>query len=381
MASVVMLVTNDAASDPRVNKEARALSEAGYSVTVLAWDRSGEASRTEQREGVTYERLGPRAPYGGGLRSFGFFRRYWRTASDRIAELQPDVVHCHDLDTAPAGLRVLRLRNTCRPRLVLDMHELYRDSGMVPQRGVIGKVARAIVRFVERRAFGAASCILVANPGTIDYYASLGFADKVVLVENAPDANLFSPHERAEDEPFTVGYFGQKRYPEALNMLMDVVQTDTGLNAILAGGGTAAEAIARRAATMERVVATGRFAYEELPGLYRRCDVVYAVYDVLLGNVRTLFPVKVMEAMACGLPVIVAAGTWIAEYVTANRLGFAVPANDPTALAGALHQLSQDRALRRAMGEHGRRIVEGGLNWQGSVSKLIGAYAVVLHEA
>ncbi|MDO9557595.1 MAG: glycosyltransferase family 4 protein [Coriobacteriia bacterium] len=379
MASVVMLVTNDAVSDPRVNKEAEALSQAGYQVTVLAWDRTGEAPATEERGDVTYERLGPRAPYGGGVRSLSYFRQYWSNAAERVAQLRPDLVHCHDLDTAPAGLRMLR--SSYRPRLVLDMHELYRDSNMVPQRGVIGALARAAVRLIERRALKAADRILVANPGTIDYYASLGVADKVVLVENAPDADLFHPHERAEDEPFTVGYFGQKRYPEALDMLMDVVHADPEMNALLMGGGTAAEAIARRAVAMDRIEVSGRFAYTDLPGLYGRCDVVYAVYDVVLGNVRTLFPVKVMEAMACGLPVVVASGTWIGDYVTVNRLGVAVPADDPEALADALCTLRSDHDLRHAMGECGRRIVEEGLNWRASVVKLVDAYADIPQEA
>ena len=40
---VVMLLTNDFVSDPRVEKEAVALIGAGWDVTVLAWDRAGTA--------------------------------------------------------------------------------------------------------------------------------------------------------------------------------------------------------------------------------------------------------------------------------------------------------------------------------------------------
>ncbi|MBN2404039.1 MAG: glycosyltransferase family 4 protein [Coriobacteriia bacterium] len=380
MPSVVMFVTNDAVSDPRVNKEAAALSEAGYTVTVLAWDRAGQAPVVEQCGPVRYERIGPRASYGGGIRSIGLFRRFWRLASQRALELQPDVVHCHDLDTAPAGMRVLRLAGDSRPRLVLDMHELYRDSRMVPQRGAAGFAARTAVRRLERRVFAASEKILVANPGTIDYYDKLGFAHKVALVENAPDAGLFRPHERPIDRPFTVGYFGQKRYPDGLSLLMDVVQADPSMRAILAGGGTAEQVISERARNLDHVTVSGRFTYDMLPGLYAQCDVVYAVYDVVLGNVRTLFPVKVMEAMACGLPVVVASGTWIGDYVAEHGIGLAVSSGDPGRLAEALTSLANNPELCRKMGEKGLRIVEDGLNWQSVTVKLRATYADVLSE-
>ena len=369
----VMFVANDAVSDPRVDKEARALAEAGYEVTVLAWDRTGRAPAAELRGMVRYERLGPRAPYGGGLRSLGLFRRYWRDAANRAIEIGPQFVHCHDLDTTPAGLRV-RSAFESPPRLILDMHELYRESGMVPQAGLVGAAARAVVRLLEHRAYRAADTIVVANPGTADYYRELGAGDKVIIVENAPDTDQFAPVTRPEGAPFTVGYFGQKRYPEELRALIEVVGQHEGMHALLAGGGVAEAEVARLAESMPRVQVSGRFDYSELPALYTRCDVVYAVYDVRLGNVRTLFPVKVMEAMAAALPVVVADGTWIGDYVRQQSIGLAVPADDRGALGLALQALARDPLERRAMGERGRRLVEAGLNWSTVSRRLVHAY-------
>ena len=371
---VVMFVTNDASSDPRVEKEAAALAGAGFGVTVLAWDRRGAAERVEQRGGVTYERLGPRAPYGGGPRSVALFRAYWRGAAERATDLGPDVLHCHDLDTAPAGLAVQR-RATSRPGLVLDMHELYRDSNMVPQRGLMGRAARAAVRVVERRAFRAADHILVANPGTVDYYRLLGVGGKVVLVENAPELERFDLVVRDPAASFTVGYFGQKRYPEGLRLLMEAIQPHAEMRAVLRGGGVAAGEVAALASGMQRVEASGVFKYAELPALYAECDVVYAVYDVALGNVRTLFPVKVMEAMASGLPVVVADGTWVGEYVVEHGIGVSIPAGDQEALEAALVRLASDPMARQEMGARGRAIIESGLNWDASSARLLEVYA------
>lgn len=371
---IVMLLSNDGVSDPRVEKEAAALIRAGWAVTVLAWDRSGNAPAHEVKGAVSYERLGPRAPYGAGLRSLPRFLAFWRQSSARAVELEPFAIHCHDLDTAPAGLRAWS-RGGPKP-LVLDMHELYRDSSMVPQRGLPGFLARFAVRLLERVAFRRADAIVVANPGTLEYYEQLGAGDKTVVVPNAPDHRLFVPSERegGADGRFVVGYFGQKRYVAPLRLLVEVVRADERLGAILAGGGTGAQDVERMAAGEDRIEVSGRFAYDDLPAMYRRCDAVHAVYDTSLGNVRTLFPVKVMEAMACALPVIVADGTWVAEYVRHHNIGVVVPDGDGAALRLALATLAEDPEGRRAMGQRGRRLVEDGLNWSSAAGRLVALY-------
>jgi glycosyltransferase involved in cell wall biosynthesis len=374
---IVMLLSNGFISDPRVEKEARALLGAGWRVTVVAWDRTQEASAHEDRDGIAVERLGPAASHGGGLGNVSAYRAFWRGAARRAVELQADVVHCHDLDTAPAGLSAVRRIGREAGRripLVLDFHELYRDSGMVPHGGAKGAVAGVGVRLVERAALRRADLVVIANPGTADSYGRAA-EGKVVIVENAPDSSVFRPNPQArEGRPFTVGYTGQKRYIDALVQLMDVVQRHPDMHALLAGGGTAAAEVERIASRLERIEVSGRFSYAELPALYARFDVVHAVYDATLGNVRTLFPVKVMEGMACGLPVIVAKGTWAGDWVVEHGVGVAVDSSDSSELEDALVLLKGDPAMRAEMGVAGRRIVESGLDWATASNRLLAAY-------
>jgi glycosyltransferase involved in cell wall biosynthesis len=370
----VMLLSNGLSSDPRVEKEAVALADAGWEVVVVAWDRSGDLPRVEDRGGWRVERLGPRASHGAGLRNIRRYREFWAEAAARACSLSPDVVHCHDMDTVPAGLRV---RRSCRrrPRLVLDMHELYRESNMIPQRGVAGVLARGAVRLLEMRAFPVADAVLVANPGTLGYFQRRAAAGKVTILENSPDPERFRPATGPRPKrPFTVGFMGQKRYLDELVTLIDAVAATEGTAALLAGGGTAEAEVARRAVSVPSVRTSGHFTYEELPDLYPLCDCVFAVYDARLGNVRTLFPVKVMEAMACALPVIVAEGTWAGDYVIGRRIGLAVAPRDAVALRDAIRSLMSDPRGAAEMGARGRAIVVKGLNWPAAGARLVGVY-------
>lgn len=368
---IVMIASGSGTADPRIAKEATALLGAGYAITVLAWDRAGTSPGVADYDGWRVESLGPRARHGAGLANIGHYRRFWAEAAARVAELRPDVVHCHNLDTAPAALRALRVL-PAQTRLVLDFWEMYRHSQALPQRGVKGVVARAAARVLERRSIPRADLVITVGQGQVYYYEALK-ARRIVVVENAPDLARY-PVVTRDAEEFVVSFIGQKRWLPPLLNLMRAVQADARLHALLVGGGPGEHDLAAAASGFERIEVHGRVDAAEIPALYARCDAVYACYDPSLLNWRTAYPVKDMEAMACGLPLIVNRGTFAAEYVETHGLGYAVDDEDVDDIARALILLADDRSAAREMGMRGRVIAERELNWHAAAARLVDAY-------
>lgn len=372
---VAMVLSNDAASDPRVEKEARVLAAAGWEVTIVAWDRSQSHPAHERRDGFDVVRLGPPASHGAGLRNVRLYPRFWDAAAEAVRALDPHVVHCHDTDTAPVGVRVKR--RWPQVRLVLDFHELYAESKMIPRSGMKGAVARVAVRLIERRGVRRADAIVFANPGQVGRVAGTSSSDPcVVLVENAPDLARFPRPSRASEaqSAIRVCFIGKKRDAVRLEVLMKAIDGLPQVTALLAGDGTAEEEVRRLAEGRDRITTRGRLMYDEIPPLYEDCDVVYAAYDTSFGNYRTHFPVKAMEGMAAGLPVIVSEGTWVAQYVREKGIGFVIDDLDPSSVARALRQVLDDPAEARRMGARGRAIVEDSLNWGAAAERLRVAY-------
>jgi glycosyltransferase involved in cell wall biosynthesis len=257
---------------------------------------------------------------------------------------------------------------------VLDFHELYRASRVVPRMPVIGDIVAAGIDRVEARGLARADLVVLAWPGMLERYRSR-FAGPVVVVDNAPDLDRFSPDPTPRGErPFDVCYIGQKRYVASLELLIEIVQRHVDLSCFLAGGGVGEQRIAEFARGKERVEVVGRVRYDEIPALYRGRDCVYTLYDAAVGNARIHMPVKVMEGMACGLPVIVSEGTWVAGYVEAEGIGLAVDPADSQAVEAAIVRLKDDPALAAEMGARGRAIVEASLNWDAAAGRLVAAY-------
>jgi len=111
---VVMLLSNPFVSDPHVYAEALALSENGYDVTVVAWDRTCAHPETEDRGGIHIRRVRVRATFGQGTRQLLPFLAFWRQAISALSQMKVDVVHCHDLDTLFAGWVVARRQDQAK---------------------------------------------------------------------------------------------------------------------------------------------------------------------------------------------------------------------------------------------------------------------------
>jgi teichuronic acid biosynthesis glycosyltransferase TuaC len=90
-------------------------------------------------------------------------------------------------------------------------------------------------------------------------------------------------------------------------------------------------------------------------------------------------PNAVLEAMACGLPVVATKVGGIPEAVEDGVSGILVPREDANLLANAINYVITNDQLSRQMGIAGRKIVESKFNWQANALKVIGMYNEVLH--
>jgi glycosyltransferase involved in cell wall biosynthesis len=119
---------------------------------------------------------------------------------------------------------------------------------------------------------------------------------------------------------------------------------------------------------------TGPVPHDLVPDELRKID----VYVALSRLDSESFGVAIIEAGACGVPVIVSNVGGLPEVVDAEVTGIVVPKDDPKAAAGALHRLIVDPNLRRRMGDAGRVRVRNEYEWRHNVSQMISGYQALL---
>jgi alpha-1,3-rhamnosyl/mannosyltransferase len=133
----------------------------------------------------------------------------------------------------------------------------------------------------------------------------------------------------------------------------------------LAEGETTLRKLAEEIGIAGRVVFTGFVDDADLPALYSGAS-VYACPSLYEG-----FGLTVLEAMACGVPVVSSAETSLPEI--AGVAALCADARSPEAFGRALYQASTDRSLRADLILKGQKNVVR-FNWNNTAVQTLAAY-------
>jgi len=116
---------------------------------------------------------------------------------------------------------------------------------------------------------------------------------------------------------------------------------------------------------------TGRLSTPELVRHYCQAEI-----GVTASTVEG-FGLPAAEAMACSVPVVATTAGALPEVVEDAVSGILVPPANPHALAGAIKLLLSDEALRKKMGDAGRKRVERHFSWRETAERTLEVYREV----
>jgi glycosyltransferase involved in cell wall biosynthesis len=363
---VLMLVSNEFNPDVRVDKEARALSEKGYDVTVAAWDRYLRKPRLESLDGYSIVRLRTGRIDRKWLLPLGF-PWFFLSSLRLVLREMPDVIHCHDLDTLPQGALAAKLLNV---PLVYDAHEHY--AAMIEQDLPVSVASMA--DRVESALVKNADLVVAANDPIAEYLSQ--FSKKVVVVMNCIDPvprELAPP--RSPDGKVVLLYAGVL---EPLRYIEEVVSAVKGMKEVelrIAGTGTLQDQVAAAAKESVNIVYLGRLPRDQTLKEMGAADAVIALLDPSNENNRIGTPNRLFEAMAVGRPALVSKGTLSGKMVEEIGCGAAIDWS-PDAFRAFAAELQEGQTARE-WGEQGRAAAEKSYNWSAMKARLVKAYGEI----
>lgn len=278
-----------------------------------------------------------------------------------IAREKVDLVHGFTIKCAVYGSIAARLEGvSARVNSVAGMGYVFTS------RGPRALILRPVLRTLFRYAFaGDGARLILQNPDDVDLFvrARLIDGEKIRLIPGSGvDCRRFVPGTPAGTKqhparPFRVllpaRLLWDKGIAEYLDAARQCRERAGEIEFLLAGnpdpGNPAAVPEELLHAWVKEGLVTWLGHVEDMPALFRSVDAV------VLPSYREGLPKGLIEAAACGLPLITTDVPGCRDVVTHDVDGLLVPVKNAIALASAIRRLHEDAGLRVRLGQAARQ--------------------------
>jgi glycosyltransferase involved in cell wall biosynthesis len=297
------------------------------------------------------------------------------------ADLNADLFHVHE----PELLGPMIALSASRP-VIWDVHESYlsvlMDRDWIPP--LVRPMARWAWDFRERRLLARCAAVVAATERVAQRYHR--FHDNVVTVANYPDLPELDGLSEVVRDGRTCVYAGTIVPNRGLDGVFAALALlrGRGLDVPLALAGRGeAEYLRVLFAEAERLHVRDLVTYHGVlsraNALRLQCTSSIGVISGLpVGNNLAAVPVKMVECMALGLPLVYSDFPSHREVAGFAEAGIAVDPTSPVQMADAIERLIRNPELARSMGQNGRRATRERFNWDVESAKLLDLYRRVL---
>jgi glycosyltransferase involved in cell wall biosynthesis len=341
-------------AEVHLHEISRRIAALGHRVTVLASSFKGSGEE-EDIDGVRVIRC-------GGKFTFNF---HVPGAIRRLERRGPFDVIVDDINKIPFYTPVY----VRRPLLALAHHLFGRTiflETILPLALYVFLSESLIPAVYKRTRF------VVVSESTKEELVRRGLpAENIGIVYNAVDHSRYTPSDSAKPSRPLIGYVGRikryKRIDYLLHALKMVQARIPDVHLRVAGSGDYLDslvALARRLGVDDRIDFMGFVSEQE------KIDMLRDAHVVVNPSSKEGWGVTVIEANACGTPVIASDVPGLRDAVVDGETGFLVPYGDVEGFAARTIEVLEDDALRRRLS--GRAVEWAGrFNWDDSADAIL----------
>jgi len=385
MKKVCVLTSAHPAKDARIfYKEARSLAQAGYKVVLIAQAPAGRLSSVPGEETADGVRLLYFPPVSNRWQRLLNVRALYTLARDQEA----DIYHFHDPDLIPVGLALQK--NLGRP-VIYDIHEYYSDS-LKTRHWVPAPLRRPIAAIFDRyekRAARRLAGVVTVNAHMAEQFAAVN--PRGIVLHNYALQNQFAgpfPTEESFKGVPRILYLGSINRERGLEVILEamprVVERFPQATCTLVGPvdpGGLDERYLPLDPWLERghIRLTGAVPYEEVPAIMARSTLALVPLLPTL-NYQKAIPVKLIEYMAAGLPVVGSRFGHIERIVEETGCGQLALPGDAEDLAAVIGTLLADPAQAWQCAQRGRKAFRECYSWESEEPKLLAFYRDLLAQ-
>lgn len=280
-------------------------------------------------------------------------------ASHIVRSIRPDVVHAHNLYfslTAIAPM-IKHLRHT---PLVTTLHLPKMEYGAPLLDTSIRIYQKTIGHLIVK-----SSDKLIAVSGSVLTHAIEDLrvpSSKITRIPNGVDTNVYLPNNQSH-ENVTITYIGrliQNKGPQYLiQAAPDILKDHPEARIYIVGEGPLKDELMRQVTSQnleDNIYFLGNVS-DILP-------VLQATTIFVRPSLTEGMSLAILEAMACGLPVVASNLEGNAEIIDNGETGYLVPPADSKALAEAIRLLLDNHKIASQIGKNARKKTEKFYDWE-----------------
>lgn len=270
---------------------------------------------------------------------------------------RPDIVHHHTVKPVLYGTLAARMAGV--PAVI---NSITGRGYIFLGDGIKAQLLRRIIKPVYRLALNfPGSGVTFENESDRQYFLNnrLVSAEHTWLIEGVGvDPERFSPKPEPDGAPVIL-MAARMLWDKGVGVLVEaahLLKAQLPVRVALVGEPDPGNPATVTRETLKKWNAEGIVEWwgwqPEMPEIYNRSHIV--TLPTMYGEG---VPTTLLEAAACGRPLVATDIPGCRQVVIEGQNGFLVPTNDPHALADALKRLASDPILRGRMGEASRQLV------------------------
>jgi glycosyltransferase involved in cell wall biosynthesis len=367
---VLMILSKEFSTDPRVNKEAASLIENGYEVTVICWDRKNAFSSEEVINNIQVVRLNNSLfmnilPHDLLRNPLWWWHAFKKGVALYNKGFEFDAVHCHDLDTLATGVL---LKKKLGVKLVYDAHEIF---GYMIARDMPSFIVK-ISFLIEKVMVCKVDHVITVNEPLKEYFRKR--TNKPITIVMNCKSLIYDDWQPCNNKTFTVIYIGVLNSARMFPELVDIIGQIDNVKFVIAGKKeNIYEEVKNKSSYYENVDFLGTIHFNQVIPKTLESNAIICMFNPNDKNNQVGLPNKVFEAMVTGRPIIVTQGLYLSEFVQKNNCGVTVE-NNAKSITATILNLRDNPALCEELGRNGLMAAKKKYNWENQAAKLITVY-------
>lgn len=329
----------------------------GHSVTIIT--RGSKGKKTNENHGDIRIIRVPFIPL------YPFYMQIQKqlfTTAFKNIESQCDIVHIHSplCPTIPTSLPVVA---TIHTPMKADTQASFQETRNL--RTTLWKLSGRFISYpLEKKLIQNVDTLTVVARSVAEELKDYPTAQKnIIVMANGIDSTLFTPAQRKTTEQYIL-FTGRLSYRKGLFDLLEsarhICKKYPQITYKITGAGILSDELQRKIQDLDianQVQFLGFVSREQLISLYQQAT-LYALPSHYEG-----LPTVLLEAMACGVPVVATAVSGNVDVITHGKNGLLVPPKTPEKLTEAISRVLDDETLKTTLGQNARKTIEEKYTW------------------